>query len=406
MPRITPMNASLKSPMEAIACILEEIAPVSVEEVALDRVVGRVVAAPLIADRDSPPVAVSAMDGYVMHWSDVEWGTLPVVGEALIGQAAGLVRAGTTLRIYTGSPIPAGGDVVVPREEVREQPDRIHILNRAAIKAGQHIRRAGENGSAGATIVDRGCVVTPAVIAALAACGVNQPSVHRRVRCSVVVTGNEVVEVDQPVAPWQIHDSNGPALAGFLSSATWIQKMHTTRSRDDRLQVRCAITEALATSDAVLLTGGVSMGDYDYVPEVLRECGCRVLFHRLSIRPGKPILGAIGPDGQVVLALPGNPVSVLVTARWLAMPILQYLAGIKTPQQHNAHVQLFNPDDKRTGLYWARLVRLSGVDQAEIVDTRGSGDWVSSARSDGFVVVAPDQCGAGPWPFYSWSSGS
>jgi molybdenum cofactor synthesis domain-containing protein len=222
-----------------------------------------------------------------------------------------------------------------------------------------------------------------------------------RVRC--IVTGDEVLEITSPVEPWQLRDSNGSTLAAMFAACRWIDWCGAARVADDRHRLHQTVAAALATSDAVLLTGGVSMGDYDYVPTVLVELGCHIVFHRLPIRPGKPILGAIGPNGQVVLGLPGNPVSVATTARRFALPALRRLAGAAVPDKPVPLVAIANPKDDPLGLHWFRPVRLLADGQAELLITRGSGDIINTARSDGFVAYPPRQSGSGPWPYYIWS---
>ncbi len=142
------------------------------------------------------------------------------------------------------------------------------------------------------------------------------------------------------------------------------------------------------------------MGDADFVPEAIESLGGEIAFHRLPIRPGKPVLGA-SLDGKLILGLPGNPVSVAVTSRTIGQPLLAHLAG-STHELPSLLVTLANPDDNQLPLVWHRLVRINSGGQAELVDGKGSGDIVSLARSDGFVVVPPERFGPGPWPFVAW----
>jgi len=154
----------------------------------------------------------------------------------------------------------------------------------------------------------------------------------------------------------------------------------------------------------VLLTGGVSAGQYDFVPGVVAALGAKTVFHRLPLRPGGPILGAVGPDGQAILGLPGNPVSVLVTARRLARTVLRHLAGFACASCPVPVVRVTNDDGRTLNLWWYRLVRLTGPGVAELVPAQGSGDVVALARSDGFVEIPPNASGAGPWPYYGWEA--
>lgn len=391
------------SPAAALAALLDGLTPLGVESLPWHQARGRVLADSLDADRPSPACDVSAMDGYALPSVDVgrSWA---IAGEVMIGQSPPPMPTDAALRIFTGGPVPAGCQAIIAREQVDERPWTIHLPADLKIRPGQHIRRCGENGQAGETIVGQGVPVGPAVAAALAACGIVQPSVYRRVRLATIVTGNEVHPVHQSVQPWQLRDSNGPALAAMFAGRPWIDSSGIVHAGDDRVALGRAMADALAKSDALILTGGVSMGDYDFVPALLDELGCRMVFHKLPIRPGKPVLGAVGPQGQAVMGLPGNPVSVMTTARRLAWPALRRRAGWALADPPAASVSLTNPDPKPIPFYWSRPVRLVANGQAELIDTRGSGDIVSAARSDGFVEIPANQAGAGPWPFYGWTA--
>ncbi|MCC6681663.1 MAG: molybdopterin molybdotransferase MoeA [Phycisphaeraceae bacterium] len=406
------------APGKAIAAMLERVEPLGAENVPLHAVSGRVLCQALQADRPSPACDVSAMDGYAVRLMDLNRPTLPIAGEVMTGHpppgrspAMRVFELGwdapataAALRIFTGGPVPEGCDAVIPREQVVELPDAINLPEGLQVKPGQHIRRCGENAQAGETIVEAGAAISPAVAAALATFGIDKPRVYRQLRLDAIVTGNEVHDVSACVQPWQLRDSNGPTLTAMFASRPWVNWRGASHVTDDRDRLRLAITAALADNDALLLTGGVSMGDYDFVPAILVELGCRIVFHKLPIRPGKPALGAIGPDGQAVLGLPGNPVSVMTTARRLALPVLRHRAGFALADTPTPTVSLINCDEKQLALHWSRPVRLIGDGRAELVRSRGSGDIISAARSDGFVEIAANQVGPGPWPFYRWST--
>lgn len=391
------------SPDAAIAALVDRLAPVGSEAVPLSDATGRVLAEPIRADRPSPACDVSAMDGYAVRLDDLAADSLPVAGEVCLGAAPPEMPKQAALRIFTGGPAPAGCEAVIPREQVEERAESIGLPRGLAVKPGQHIRRGGENAPAGQVVLEAGRSISPAAAAALAAFGAGRPRVHRRLRVTALVTGNEVREVGQSVEPWQLRDSNGPALAAMVAPLPWVDWQGVIHVDDDAARMRAAVHDALDASDVLLLTGGVSMGDYDFVPAVLREAGCAVVFHKLPIRPGKPILGAVGPGGQAVLGLSGNPVSVMATARRFAASAMRRLAGFTDPAPPPLLVRLLNPDEKRLALHWSRPVGLRVEGEAELLSTHGSGDLVSTAASDGFVEIPPNQAGPGPWPFYPWS---
>jgi molybdenum cofactor synthesis domain-containing protein len=308
------------------------------------------------------------------------------------------------MRIFTGGAVPPGADAVVRREDVEASGDAIRLrVPAASIRLGDNIRRRGENAPQGARVAESGVTITAPVAAALASFGSAEAPVFRRVRVAILTTGDEVLSAEAEPQPWQLRDSNGPALWAMLSGMPWLAVQRPRHVADDLQAMQAAFDQALAAHDAVIMTGGVSVGDHDHVPTIVREAGCDVVFHGLPIRPGKPMLGAIGPKGQLVLGLPGNPVSVMITSRRLADPALRRAAGINTTEDHPAMVRITNPDDRSLKLHWWRPVRRTGADTVELIQTQGSGDLVSTAGSDGFVEVPAGESGPGLRAFYSWS---
>lgn len=404
-PPAGPVSA-YASPAEAVAAMLERVRAVGTERIGLRDASGRVLAEAVRADRPSPAADVSAMDGYAMRVRDVAAGRHAVAGEVRIGREPPPL-AGRVLRIVTGAPVPAGADAVVKREDVRELGDAIEIDAGvlAALRPGANIRRRGENIGAGDEVIGAGSVIGPASSAAMACFGVREPLVHRRVRVGILVTGDEVLAAGADPSPWELRDSNGAALRSLIGACAWAEAVGPRRAEDEPGPLRGAIESLLSECDALIVTGGVSMGDRDFVPAALEAAGVEVLFHRIPQRPGKPVLGGITRGGerggQPVLGLPGNPVSVLVTARRMAGPVLAKAAGGAEPPP--PLVKLESQWGKRLGLWWHRPVRLSGPGRAVLVEGKGSGDIVSASRSDGFIEVPPGEGGPGPWPFYGWA---
>lgn len=391
------------SPDDALNALCQRLRPVALEVVPFGQAGGRVLAAPAPADRDSPPCDVSAMDGYAVRLVDLARPVLEVAGEAAVGQSPPRLPPGKTLRIFTGAPVPPEAEAVIRREDVREEGPRIVLgsFHRPPV-VGLYIRRRGENLRADEAVLPAGPLVTPAVVAALASFGATSVSVRRKVRVGIISTGSELVAPHAPPQPWQIRDSNGPGLAALLAARAWLDVRPPVRVSDDYEALRRLLADSVAACDAVLLTGGVSAGQYDFVPDVVTAIGGETILHRLPIRPGAPILGAVGPQGQAILGLPGNPVSVMITARRFGGTVLRHLAGLAGPCPWAPVVRLSNPDDQTLKMWRFRLVRRTAVGLAELVPTRGSGDVVSLGRSDGFVEVPPEMAGAGPWAFYSW----
>ena len=401
----TPPPADSPAVAERLLC--DRISIIATETLDLADAAGRVLAQPLLADRPSPAIDVSVMDGFAVRLADVSSAPIRVMGDSVIGHAPAIFPATGCLRIVTGAPLPPGADCVVRREDVSEADGAVRILPDAIpnIKPGINVRRRGENALDGALVVESGSVVTPAVAGALASCGAVSVLVFRRVRIGVLTTGDEVLPPSQFPEPWQLRDSNGAALAALCSTNPMVEAVQSGHAPDDPAQLRAAAAALLESCDALFLTGGVSMGHRDFVPSVLADLGVQPLFHKVPQRPGRPLLGAVSRRGQPVLALPGNPVSVLATARRIGVPVLQHLAGAKP--QPRPRVQLCNPDHKALDLWWHRLVRLTAAGCAELVDNRGSGDIFGASRSDGFVEVPPGAAAgegvAGALEFFAWN---
>ncbi len=392
------------SPGEAVAAMLARVRSVGTERVGLAHAAGRVLAEAVTADRPSPAADVSAMDGYAVALSGMKPGEWPVADEVKIGREPAAIKAGTVSRIVTGAPIPAGADAVIKRELVEEKGATIVVSAEAlaSVNPGEAIRRKGENAREGATIVEAGVRIGPSVAGALAQFGRDVVLVHRKVRIGILVTGDELIDTGATPTPWQLRDSNGPSLEALLLPVPWIDAPERTRAPDAPETIRRAAEGLLERCDMLLCTGGVSMGQHDHVPWVIEALGGERVFHRVPQKPGKPVFGAVMKNGTPVLGLPGNPVSVLVTARRMAGPVLERLAGFAacTPP---ASVLVDPPDARTLGLWWQRLARLTGAGRAELVENMSSGDIAGAARADGFVEIPPGASGPGPWPFYAWA---
>jgi molybdopterin molybdotransferase len=395
------------SPGAGVEAIVSCVAAVGSERIPLAEAPGRVLAEEVRADRDSPACDVSAMDGYAVRLAEVRAGSLPVRADARIGCPPVDLPPGAAARIVTGAPLPRGTEAVIKREDVHELADRIEVSPEASarLRAGESFRRRGENVTSGALVLTPGGIIDGPRAGVLASLGVATPLVRRRVRVAVLVTGDELVRADERPEAWQLRDSNGPALGAMLAGMAFVSLGARRHAADDLDGTARAIAAAAAEADVLFMTGGVSMGNRDFVPAALAGLGARILFHKIPQRPGRPILAAMLPaaHGEIpVLALPGNPVSVLATARRMGIPVVRASAGVVPPVECPARVTLAPADDKRVDLWWHRPVRLTGSGAASLVPNMGSGDIMSVGASDGFVEIPPGASGAGPWDFYSW----
>lgn len=399
-----PQLPKLNHPDEAIERACGLLQPVSAESIAQHTAVGRVLAGRIVTDRPSPPLDVSAMDGFALRLADVSAEPILICGTAQAGHAAPELIAGQAVRIFTGAPVPNGADIVLKREDTLEQPQQFEIkIEPSSIRVGQNIRRSGENATSGSEVLSAGVALGPAQMVALATFAPAEVQVFRRVKTAIINTGDELIEAGAPALPWQIRDSNGPLLEALIRNRAWLQLVSRSRVADRADALKNHLAKQLESTDAILLTGGVSMGDTDHVPQVLRELGATIVFHKLPIRPGKPILGAIGPQGQAIIGLPGNPVSVAATALRIAFPILKHLAGFRDKSPAYTPVELIDPDHKSIPLHWYRPVQFcrsafSERPQVRLTPNLGSGDVVALSASEAFIEIPMGQTThAGPW---------
>lgn len=309
---------------EALDIVLRETGVLGVERVGILEAVGRVLGEEVRSERDVPGYANSAMDGYALRSSDLARlpARLRVSGVAAAGGAVPALAAGEAVKIMTGAPIPSGADTVVRVEDTRADAD--HVVIEAGGGKGAHIRHPGEDIRAGDPVLGRGRRLSPADIGLLASIGRTLVLLHQRPRVAIVSTGNELVEADGAVAPGQVVNSNAYTLAAAVAETGGIP-VPLPIARDTEDEIRSAFREA-ARCDAILSTGGVSVGEFDYVKTVMDELGVRRLFWRVAQKPGKPLtFGTLG--GRPYFGLPGNPVSSLVCFYLYARPALRRMMG-------------------------------------------------------------------------------
>jgi molybdopterin molybdotransferase len=288
-------------------------------------VLDRIVAEDVASDIDSPPFDKSIMDGYAVRAVDAAAGrTLTVIEEVAAGRMpARVVGAGQATRVMTGAPIPDGADAVIPHEETDLAGDTVRL--RGATAAGQFILKRGREMKAGEVVVPAGTRLTPAVIGVLAAVGRMEAKLGRAPRLAIVSTGDEIVEPSSRPGPGQIRNSNGPMLLALAEQAG-ADGRYLGIARDEPAALAELARTALDAADVLILSGGVSAGNYDFVPDVLRDLGVQAHFHKVRMKPGKPLLfGTRGPT--LVFGLPGNPVSSYVCFELFVRPALRKLSG-------------------------------------------------------------------------------
>ena len=380
---------------EAVRMVVEKAEPVESERVPLEESAGRVLAEDVFADSDLPPFDRAQMDGYAVRAEDVREvpARLRVVGEAAAGRGwRGMVRKGEAVRIMTGAPLPAGADSVQQVELTRESEDGSTVEVERATEPGQfYVPRASEM-RAGACVLGVGEEVNAARVAVLASFGCAEVSVRRRPRVAVLATGTELVPVAEKPGEDQIRDSNTYSLAAYARLAG-AEVERLPFASDDPELLRREIEEAAARADVLVLSGGVSMGRYDFTKAALRALGAEIFFERVALRPGKPTVFARLPGERrtLVFGLPGNPVSVSVTFNLFARTAIRAMQGALAPALEEETAILSRPSKgatERTSYLPAALsTDEAGRLLAEPLKWGGSSDFVAFARASALLIV-------------------
>lgn len=401
---------------QALQCLMSNVKPLAPERRPLVDALDYYLAEPIVADRDMPASDRAAMDGYAVRAADVReaGAVLKVVGEVMAGSAARpSIGPGECVSIFTGANVPADADTVVMVEDTEllpggEPPGRVRVLE--SVSGGRNICRRGENARQGDELIAAGTCLSATHLGVCAAVGCASPAVHAKPRVAVLATGSELRDATESAAGHQIRDSNGPVLAALLAAAGF----GCTERRcvpDDAGTIQGALEALLRTNDVVLVSGGVSVGKYDWVSEVVGRAGGTILYHGVKIKPGKPQLLAAWPDGRHVFGLPGNPLGVLVGMHEFVLPSLRRRAGC--PADVCARlVRLPLTAELRAGgarqqYVLARVVLAGGRTGVEPVRCAGSADLVAAGLADGAVIVPAGTAGlaAGEWVnFRSWRS--
>ncbi len=312
----------------ALVRVLEGLEPLPAEMVALSQAGGRVLARDAAALVSHPPLAVSAMDGYAVRADDVAAppASLAIVGESQAGHPpTARVETGQAVRIFTGAPVPEGADAVVRQEDTHRDGSTVTVT--VPVPAGKFIRPAGLDFAAGAVLLRAGTILGPRQIALAAAMNLPWLAVRRRPQVAVLSTGDEVRLPGEPLAPAQIPGANGPALAALIEAEGGCARQLGIAA--DSRESLATLIAAASGADLLVTSGGVSVGDYDLVGDVLAEAGMSQDFWKVAMKPGKPLM--FGRLGKVpVLGLPGNPVSALTSALLFLVPMLRALAGRPT----------------------------------------------------------------------------
>ncbi|MBI5587388.1 MAG: molybdopterin molybdotransferase MoeA [Deltaproteobacteria bacterium] len=378
--------------------ILREIKPLDLESVEIVSSLGRVIGEDIRAVRNNPPWDNSAMDGYALVASDTDKAsdsdpvTLKVVYDLPAGSLPKeAVKSGQAVRIMTGAPAPDGATAVVMVEKTQALNGAVII--KAPVKAGENIRKSGEDFKAGTTVIKAGSVVRPAEVLMLATVGVPFVFVRKRPRVAVLSTGDELVDVYNVPAAGKIMNSNGYALASLVAECG-AEPIQLGIAGDTRESLHEKLSKAMK-ADCILTSGGVSVGDYDFVKDVLKEMGSSMIFWKVAMKPGKPLaFGVIG--GKPAFGLPGNPISSMVAFEQFVRPALLKMAGRRDIFRRTFSARLTKDVKTKPGrMNFIRAeLRLDGSGATvEPLEGQGSGVVSTMVRANSFIIVPADSSG-------------
>ena len=402
------MSRPLISPAEAEAQIRAQAALLPATSLPLAELIGATLRERVVAAYDQPPFDRVTMDGIAFAFAAYEQGrrAFRIAGT----QAAGTppLSLGNTehcIEVMTGAMLPAGCDCIVPVEQLSVADGVARLEPEAAPQSRSNIHERGTDSRRGEELLQPGIRLGPAEVAVIAANGQTHALVSRPPRIAVISTGDELIEPGKPLAAWQIHRSNVYAVMAALQRRGFAQ-LTLDHLPDDPAILRERLGAHLQAHDVLILSGGVSMGRFDYIPQVLGELGVRVVFHKVAQRPGKPLWFGVGTAGQTVYALPGNPVSTLVCFGRYVFAGLETSLG--TARRALESIVLAEPFEVKPALALFVPVQIASGPAGRTAvpkPTHGSGDFTSLIGTDGFVELppGPTTVAAGtPVALYSW----
>ncbi len=387
---------------EAIEIILGEIKPLGTEQVGVLEAADRVIAKDVLARRANPPWDNSAMDGYALIAADVVSATdeNPVKLKVIYDLPAGTfphapVKSGEAVRIMTGAPVPDGADAVVMVERTEKLDESKEVLIKTAPHTGANIRFNGEDFKIGQRVISAGSLIRPAEILMLAAVGQPEVTVYKRPVVAVLSTGDELVDIDKRPDKGQITNSNGYALAALAKSAGCTVRFLGIAG-DTRESLTEKLTEAIE-ADAIITSGGVSVGDYDLVKDVLLELGSTMRFWKVALKPGKPLaFGVI--SSRPAFGLPGNPVSSMVAFEQFVRPALLKMAGRRAIFSTTLRARITEGVQIRPGrMNFLRAVLKVKSDGYVVTPLKGqsSGAITTMVNANSYIIAPPDSSGFG-----------
>jgi len=378
---------------EADKIIFDNINEFSSVRIPLQEAYGMVLREDLIADRDLPPSHRATMDGIAINFSSWESGNsiFPIEGIQKAGDPSLTLKdSSSCTEIMTGAVVPAGCDCVIPVEDIEISNSKAKV-NGVELTRMMNVHAQGSDHKNGSKLVLKGARLYPSQVAIAASIGKKEVLVSLRPKIAVIGTGDELIAIDQKPQVFQIRQSNSYALQAALQLSGYdqVKRFHI---KDDKDELRTQLGQLLKSFDVIILSGGVSMGKFDYVPEVLKEIGVEMLFHKVQQRPGKPFWFGKNKEGKPVFALPGNPVSTQVGVVRYILPYLDKALGVT---KISPELAALGEDVKITNTFTNFLpVKIESREDGRLLATpvipNSSGDFASLVQSDGFLELPPD----------------
>ncbi len=372
---------------EASTIVLKNLFKPSVETIPAADAVNRVLAERVAADRDFPPFDRVTMDGIAIRFRDWEDGKrqFPVEGIQAAGEEQKFLKnSGSCLEVMTGAVLPGETDTVIRYEDL-QMAGGVASVSEVKVMKGQNIHRQGNDAAAESILMEAGTMLSPAEIALLAAVGKSKVAVFSLPRAAIISSGDELVPVDASPLPHQIRRSNTFAIQAAMRTLGW--KGDTFHLADDKDEMLVAMKEIIDSYEVIIVSGGVSKGKFDFVPEVLEENGIQRLFHRVNQRPGKPFWFGIGLNGPTVFALPGNPVSTYMCFYRYIKPWLLESVGLKCMTTVAILARDFSFSDNLTYFLQVSVRNESGKLMAYPAPGGGSGDFANLKDVTGFLEL-------------------
>ncbi len=371
---------------QALSIVIEQSSPLGMEQVPVAQAGGRILAEVVWAPADMPPFDNSAMDGYALIWEEDSDQAYHITGEIPAGtMPERAVKQGECQRIFTGAPIPDGADTVVQQEWTEVRDGHMYIRT-GRVERGANIRRKATHIALGELAMEPGYFLSPGAVGFLASMGIDTVSVYRRPVVSILVTGSELIPPGQPIQGAQIYESNSHTLQAGLAEAG-IMATEIYRVADDETTFQKVYQKAVATSDLVLITGGISVGDHDIVRSTFEKGTIQTHFYKVKQRPGNPIY--FGREGGIlVFALPGNPASVMSCFYQYVRPCIRKMSGHETLVLERRRMPIAKSVTKKKGLTFFLKAKLQGD---QVLPLEGQLSYIMRSFAEADCVIILDQ---------------